>query len=497
VAKVKLAHALKRGDRLAVSVESLANGGDGVAKVDSVPIFIERAAQGDKLMVELFDVRKDFARGQIEEIIKPSAERTEAVCVHYERCGGCQWQHMDYASQLKHKEKLVIDSLTHLGAFADAAGMVAPIIGCADPFHYRNKVQFPVKFKDRQVLAGYFERGSHDLVNIESCPIQPSLMDAILRSTRHLLKNYRISIYDEKQHHGLVRHLNLRMSFASNKVLVTFVINHEPVDYKAFRKNDNLYAFTNLAQELMTEFDTVASVVLNFNQDKGNRILGDKNMIVLGNGFIEEHLASDHPDLPARLHQGLNFRLSTKSFFQVNSLQAVKLLEQIALAAQEALAGLEHAVVVDAYAGVGTIAMWLSTLAEEVVAIEEIGDAVADGQENAALNELENVSFMHGRVEEALPALIAEKGKIDLLVLDPPRKGIDPQVLKAIIETGPKRVIYVSCNPVTLARDLRILANSGENGSDLGYKTIRVQPVDLFPQTYHVETVAVLERRTE
>jgi 23S rRNA (uracil1939-C5)-methyltransferase len=139
----------------------------------------------------------------------------------------------------------------------------------------------------------------------------------------------------------------------------------------------------------------------------------------------------------------------------------------------------------------------LSTLAEEVVAIEEIGDAVADGQENAALNELENVSFMHGRVEEALPALIAEKGKIDLLVLDPPRKGIDPQVLKAIIETGPKRVIYVSCNPVTLARDLRILANSGENGSDLGYKTIRVQPVDLFPQTYHVETVAVLERRTE
>lgn len=342
-------------------------------------------------MVELFDVRKDFARGQIEEIIKPSSERTEAVCLHYERCGGCQWQHMDYASQLKHKEKLVVDSLTHLGAFADASTMVSPIIGCADPFHYRNKVQFPVKFKDRQVLAGYFERGSHDLVNIESCPIQPSLMDAILKSTRHLLKNYRISIYDEKQHHGLVRHLNLRMSFASNKVLVTFVVNHEPVDYKAFRKNDNLYAFTNLAQELMTEFDTVASVVLNFNQDKGNRILGDKNMIVLGNGFIEEHLASDHPDLPARLHQGLNFRLSTKSFFQVNSLQAVKLLELVALAAKEALAGVEHAVVVDAYAGVGTIAMWLSTLAEEVVAIEEIGDAVADGQENAALNELENV----------------------------------------------------------------------------------------------------------
>lgn len=308
MAKVKLAHALKRGDRLEVSVESLANGGDGVAKVESVPVFIERAAQGDVLGIELFDVRKDFARGRIEEIFTPSAERTQAACLHYERCGGCQWQHMTYPAQLAHKEKLVVDSLTHLGAFANARALVLPIIGCESPFHYRNKVQFPVKFKDRQILAGYFERGSHDLVNIESCPIQPTLLDAILKSTRHLLRQHKISVYDEKQHHGLVRHLNLRMSFASNRVLVTFVVNHAPVDYKAFRKSELLGAFTVLAQELMTEFDSVASVVLNFNQDKGNRILGDRNMIVLGSGYIEERLSTEHPQLPERLHQGLNFR---------------------------------------------------------------------------------------------------------------------------------------------------------------------------------------------
>lgn len=475
-------------------MESLANGGDGVAKVDSVPIFVDRAACGDKLVVELFDVRKDFARGAIQEIVEPSADRVEPACLHYERCGGCQWQHMNYSAQLAQKEKLVVDSLVHMGAMAEARSLVLPIIGSDEPFHYRNKVQFPVKFKNKQTLAGYFERGSHDLVNIEACSIQPALLDAVLHSVRHLLRKHRISIYDEVKHVGLVRHLNLRMSFSSQKVLVTFVVNHAAADYKAFRKNEFLFAFTDLARDLMTEFESVSSVVLNFNQDRGNRILGDKNLIVLGAGYIEEKLATDDDRLPARLREGLNFRLSTKSFFQVNSRQAVRLLDQVALAAQEALSGVADPVVVDAYSGVGTIAMWLSPLAGEVVAIEEVADAVSDGQENCTLNGLSNVSFMLSKVEDALPALIAEKGKIDLLVLDPPRKGIDPEVLQAIIQAGPARVIYVSCNPVTLARDLRILANPGENGENFGYKTIRVQPVDLFPQTYHVESMTVLER---
>ncbi len=501
MAKVKYTHTLERGDQVEVNVESLANGGDGVAKIDSIPVFIERAAQGDRLAVHLFDVRKDFARGAIEEIVKPSPERVQAPCFHYERCGGCQWQHIDYAHQLQHKERLVVDALGHIGGFANAKELVQSIVGCDDPFHYRNKVQFPVKYKNTQVLAGYYERGSHDLVNIDACPIQPSIMDELLKTTKMLFKKYRISIYDEERHRGMVRHLNFRMSFATGKILVTIVVNHAAIKIKEFNNIDYLHAFTTLGEELAHLHSEVESVVVNFNQDKGNRILGEHTITLVGNGYIEEKLATKRSDLPQKLQDGLRFRLSSKSFFQVNSLQAVKLLEYIAAAAQEDLAASEKPVVVDAYAGVGTIAMWLSPLADEVIAIEEVGDAITDGEENAALNNLTNVSFVEGRVEQSLAVLMVEKKRenknIDLIVLDPPRKGIDPNILALIKERGPKHIIYVSCNPATLARDLKILCQSTENGENSsmgGYKVKRVQPVDLFPQTYHVESVALLER---
>jgi len=494
VAKIKLTHSLERGDQVEVNVESLANGGDGVAKVDSIPVFIERAAQGDRLAIYLFDVRKDFARGAIEEIVKPAAERVDAPCHHYERCGGCQWQHIDYPQQLKHKRQLIIDALSHIGGIAESEKQVLPIMGCDDPFHYRNKVQFPVKYKDTQVLAGYYERGSHDLVNIDSCPIQPSIFDQLLKTTKVLFKKYRISIYDEARHRGMVRHLNFRISFSANKILVTIVVNHAPVNIKEFNNIDYLNAFTVLGQELQYLHPEVESVVVNFNQDKGNRILGDHTITLLGGGFIEERLATTNKALPARLQEGLTFRLSSKSFFQVNSLQAVKLLEVIALAAQECLSGVGKPRIVDAYAGVGTIAMWLSPLAGEVVAIEEVGDAIADGEENAALNNLSNVEFIEGQVEQVLAAVVDER-PVDLLVLDPPRKGIDPAILQVLCQRGPKNIIYVSCNPATLARDLKILGQTGENALYAGYTIKRVQPVDLFPQTYHVESVVVLERK--
>lgn len=495
MAKVKLTHSLERGDRVEVNIESLAGGGDGVAKVDNIPIFIERAAQGDRLSVHLFDVRKDFARGAIEQIVKPAQERVQAPCYHYERCGGCQWQHIEYGAQLAHKQKLVADALVHIGGFSESSvnALMKPIVGCDDPFHYRNKVQFPVKYKDNQVLAGYYERGSHDLVNIDSCPIQPSLIDTILKTTKTLFKKYRISIYDETRHRGMVRHLNFRMSFASGKILMTMVVNHAPVNIKEFNNIDYLNAFTVLGEELMHLHNEVESVVVNFNQDKGNRILGEQTITLCGNGYIEEKISTDLAELPERLRDGLTFRLSSKSFFQVNSLQARKLLELIALGAKAGLENVERPVIVDAYAGVGTIAMWLSPLADKVIAIEEVGDAITDGEENANLNRLDNVSFIEGKVEQAL-SLAMQDGHVDLIVFDPPRKGIDPGILSFIREKGPARMIYVSCNPATLARDLKILGQPGENGASSGYKTTQIQPVDLFPQTYHVETVALLER---
>lgn len=498
MAKVKLAHDLKRGEVLEVVVESLANGGDGVAKSSGIPIFIDRAAVGDKLRVRLFDVRKDFARAEIEAIVEPSAERAEPPCSHFEACGGCQWQHIKYAAQAAHKEGLVRQALKHIGG-QDVAGdevVIEPIAAATGGGEtaYRNKAQFPVQYVDGQFLAGYYGRGSHSLINVNRCTIQPPAMDEVLATCRKLLKKYKVHAYDEKAHKGLVRHINLRQSFADGKLLVTFVINHEAQKYSKFKDNQDLVVLLDVARDLVDAHKNIEGVVLNFNPDKGNRILGDSSLVLVGIEYVEEVLKSERADLPQKLRDGLKLRLSSASFFQVNSRQAVTLLEIVADMAQSALAGCNAPVIVDAYAGVGTIALWLSPFAHSVVAVEENKDAVSDGRANSLLNDLTNVEFIEGRVEEALSRLMTEGMLPDLLVVDPPRKGLSPEVLAAIKEHGPRHLIYVSCNPTTLARDLKLLGDKGEKGEANGYKAKRIKPVDLFPQTYHVESVVLLER---
>lgn len=506
MAKIRQAHNLERDTLIDVEIESMAGGGAGLAKVEGLPVFIERAVVGDKLKVKLFDVRKDFARASIVEVLSPSAERVKAECTHFERCGGCQWQNMNYAEQLRSKSSLVRQALRHLSGgkiFDDErlSKILEPIVE-SDPWHYRNKAQFPFQFQNGKTLAGYYEYESHRLVNIESCSIQPQVMDRVLHSVRNLVRKYKLSVYDEHRHRGLLRHLHVRMSFAKQKMLVTFVVNHEPMKYRDFAKDEYLQVFTSIAQDLMGEVEEVEGVSLNFNKQSGNRIMGDTTLNVLGKDYIEEVLQTNRHDLPAVLQKGLTFRLSSESFFQVNSRQAVKLLEIVHDMAAQAVHGVHsHATIVDAYAGVGTIAIWLSHLAGEMFAIEENEEAVKDGQANAELNGLSNLNFLASKVEDALEELLKNRPEIDLLVLDPPRKGVDARVLQAIKQFGPRNIIYVSCNPATLARDLRILEeDQGEGGEDLGelssygYKTIRVKPVDLFPQTYHVETVALLNR---
>lgn len=543
LAKLKAAHNLQRHQEIDVEIQSIAGGGAGVAKVDGLPVFIERAAVGDKLRVKLFDVRKDFAKGSIEKVLESGGGRAEPVCQHFERCGGCQWQHMSYAEQLRSKTNVVREALTHLGGSGNfnserLSQIFEPILPAQNPIHYRNKAQFPFQFKMGKTLAGYYERNSHDLVNVQSCSIQPQSMDRVLHYVRDLVRQYRINIYDEQKHKGLLRHLNVRMSFAKQKMLITFVINHAPVKYKEFASNEDLLVFGDMAKDLMDADSSIESVALNFNSDRGNRIMGDHTVILLGRGYIEEELKTERADLPEFLRKGLTFRLSSESFFQVNSAQAVKLLEQVTDYAQIALKGEKANVIVDAYAGVGTIAAWLSGSAREVIAVEENPDAVNDGKQNAALNNLGNLSFVPARVEDALDQILEDTGEIDLLVLDPPRKGASPEVLQCVKERGPRHIIYVSCNPATLARDLRILEDPNRpaapddgavdqspaidapadveeefdeqerlNNAILdvkpvkrgeesyhGYKTIRIRPVDLFPQTYHVETVVLLER---
>lgn len=530
MAKVREAHSLERSQVRDVEIISIAGGGAGVAKVDGVPIFVDRAVVGDKLKIRLYDVRKDFAKAEIVNVISAGPGRTEAPCQHFERCGGCQWQEMTYAEQLRSKESILREALMHLGGGKvftreRLAEIFSPILPCEDPWRYRNKAQFPLQFKMGKTLAGYYESGSHELVNIESCLIQPESMDRVLHLVRDLVRQHKISIYDETKHKGLLRHLNVKMSFAQKRLLVTFVVNHVPQKYKDFAQNEYLQVFTRIAQQLMEAAPEVESVALNFNDERGNRIMGDTTLNVLGRGYIEEVLATERKDLPDLLQDGLTFRLSSESFFQVNSRQAVHLLEIVYDFAKSVLVEKpeQDNVIFDAYAGVGSIAMWLSPLAGTVFAVEENEEAVADGIKNAEINKVSNLSFHAGRVEDALETLMGGVDEIDLLVVDPPRKGVDARVLNSIRERGPKNIIYVSCNPATLARDLRILEGHGEfqgkfeqvsgtNGeagqSDAesesnkqsepaikyGYKTIRISPLDLFPQTYHVETVALLTR---
>lgn len=501
MARIKEAHSLRRDQVIALEVLSLAQGGAGVAKVGGVPIFIERSAPGDKVTVKLFDVRKDFARGAIEEIEEPSPQRQNPPCFHFERCGGCQWQHIEYSFQVKAKEDLVRQALVRLGGYpADLIESITePIISAAEAggeLHYRNKAQFPVKSKQGQILAGYFERGSHDLVNIDRCVIQPEQMDRVLHALKALLTKFRLTAYSEEKHRGLVRHISLRQSATNGGMLVTLIINYAAPAKDDLNERDDLQVFFEIAEELTTEMDFIEGFAINFNPDKGNRIMGDVTVNVAGRGYIEEVLKTNSEDLPEGLRKGLTFKLSAESFFQVNTRQSERMLETIAFMAKDALGARNDAVIVDAYAGVGTIALWLSSFASEVYAIEENALAVEDGLENARLNRLRNITFEAMRVEDALDNYLDET-KVDLIVLDPPRKGVDGSVLHSIKRHGPENLIYVSCNPTTLARDLKILrepALEGEESLPYGYKVLRVQPLDMFPQTYHVETICLLKR---
>ncbi len=516
-------HGLHKGQVVKATIAALAPGGEGVTRDHGPAIFVGRVAPGDVVEIELFDVRKDFAWGRAVAIVEASPQRAEPPCKLFKVCGGCQWQHIAYESQLKDKEDLVRQTIKHIGGLDP--DIVLPAMAAPQPLYYRNKVQFPVGHPrgSNRILAGYYKRNSHDLVNIKHCPVQPEPLDRMVEKVKEASQFHGVSAYDEHTRRGILRHIVARYSFDRQEVLLTLVVNvsagHEhvqPVDAAGVAspesgdddplagggpsgnkrgpdKRNNRGAISQLsadelvrliqpvARDVMEAVGEVKGVCVNFNYQAGNRILGDKSLCVAGQDHIIERISADGEDVPERLRQGLEFRLSPHSFFQVNSGQIAPLLEEV----RASVSGFAD-LVVDAYAGVGTIALWLAPTCSQVIAVEEHGGAVADGIANCRLNRLDNVEFRHCRVEEALPALTADGQRPTCLVLDPPRKGVSEPVLGHIAEMRVKRIVYVSCNPATLARDLRILALNG-------YKTRKIRPIDMFPQTYHVESVAVID----
>ncbi|HEY9778140.1 MAG TPA: 23S rRNA (uracil(1939)-C(5))-methyltransferase RlmD [Planktothrix sp.] len=489
---------LMRGQRVTVRIAELTPTGSGVSKELGMPVFIDMVAPGDLAEVELFDVRKDFARGKLVNLLEPSPERAEPPCPLFKVCGGCQWQHLSYEAQLHAKTGIVRQAVQHMGGLDPA--LVRDTLA-AQPLHYRNKVQFPVRNpqNSQRILAGYFKKDSHELVNVKFCPIQPEVLDRMLAVSKEVLERHKIWAYDEGTGKGTLRHINARTSFDSGEVLVTLVINMGADSRDEFNRSPLGKRLTEAADEIMAEEPSIVGVCVNLNTQAGNRILGDQTYLLAGKSSIEECLKSSRDDYPEKLRQGLKFPLSSTSFFQVNSTQAVTLLEVVFDQARELLHGVDQPLIVDAFSGVGAIAFWLSPLAKEIVAIEEHVLAVEDGRRTAQNNKIDNVRFVPGTVESVLPDLLSQGRRPHLIVVDPPRKGLSPTVVQALLESG-SNIIYVSCNPSTLARDLKILTGGcgpdQSNGATIGYKTRQIQPVDLFPQTYHVETVTTLERLT-
>lgn len=499
-------HELKKGQILDLTIESIAPGGEGVAKFNNFTIFVDRAACGDVARVKLFDLRKDFAKGKIESLIKASDKRQEPPCPYFERCGGCQWQHMHYEAQLEAKQSIVRQSLERIGKIQVSEDMLMPTLGSDPNFRYRNKSQLPVqkgqKIKDshkRMLKVGYFEKNSHDLVNLNQCPIQPEELDQLMNRIRDLLEDFGLPAYDEKTQKGLLRHILMRQAWATKEILVTFVLFAQTVSDLSEKTSDS---FKKIALQLKKEFVHIKGVGLNFNHKAGNRIMGATTLTIEGADCIEEVITSNDSFHKEVHKKGLRFRLSAASFFQVNTKQAGVILERIYkdVFGDDTENGIGNKTILDAYAGVGTIALWMAPGAAKVLAVEENPFAIADGKHNLSLNQINNVEFIQGDVEQVLAELVQKNFKPDCIILDPPRKGVSPAALESILQLAPQKIVYMSCNPVTLARDLARLnegmgAEIREIRDNNGYKIERILPFDMFPQTYHVESLALLKRK--
>jgi 23S rRNA (uracil1939-C5)-methyltransferase len=481
----KQEHKLHKNQNILLRIDSIAPGGQGFARYEGVSVFVDGGVPGDLVELELYDVRSSFAHGKIVKLLEPSALRGQPPCKLADICGGCQWQHVAYEAQLALKTDIVRQSLKHTGGLDP--DIVENTLASPDILHYRNKVQYPVSSpqKSSRILAGYYREASHELINIKHCPVQPQLLDATMEAAKLAAEKAGLSAYDEKKHHGLLRHINARYSFHNNEVLLTCVLNAAPDSFE--RLKGQLLQF---AGEVMAQVPAVVGVCVNFNSERSNRIMGRETRLVSGRAFIIEELASAHKKAPEILRAGLKFQLSPASFFQINCRQAVALMDLVldAVIALQESKGLDRLpLILDAFAGVGSIALWVAALADRVLAIEEAEEAVRDATEILKLNNIANVEPLCGRVEEVFPQLVGQGIKPEIIILDPPRKGVDPAALTCAVQLAPEQIIYVSCNPSTLARDLKILTASG-------YRLKSARPLDLFPQTFHVETVCVLGR---
>jgi 23S rRNA (uracil1939-C5)-methyltransferase len=451
----------KRGEVLSLTIDDLAFGGEGVGRADGYVVFVPGGLPGDRLQVRLVQVRSRFGRGTIETVLEPSPQRVEAPCPYFGRCGGCRLQHVAYPAQLAFKSKQVADALERLGGLRDVP--LRPIIGAEETFGYRNKMEFTVARAKGAMVVGLHETERYDSVlDIERCLLQSDRMNGLLAEARAFFAERGLTVYEQDTGEGLLRFLMLREGKHTGELMTNVVTSAPAVSELA-----------PLAQRLQARDAGTTSVVMNVNPKKASVAVGVEEHLLGGRDHIREGVG------------GLTFRVSANSFFQTNTRQAERLFDLVV--ESTGLTGTET--VLDLYSGTGAISLLLARRARWVYGVELAPAAVDDAGANATANGITNCTFVSGEVRFVLPALIAKGVTAEVVVADPPRAGFHPKALHALITLGARRIVYVSCNPTTLARDLGELVRGG-------YRLEWVQPVDMFPHTPHIEAVARLERVT-
>ena len=452
----------KKDDCVTLHIEDIGTGGEGIGKADGFTFFVKDAIVGDVIEAKIMKLKKNYGYARLMKVLTPSKDRVEPKCPVARQCGGCQIQEMRYEAQLAFKQKMVQNNLERIGGLSDFE--MYPVIGMETPYAYRNKAQFPVgEDKDGNIVIGFYAGRTHHIVEQTDCCIGAPENGEVLRKVKAYMQKNQIRPYNEEHHSGIVRHILIRTGYHTKEIMVCLIVNAAKAS--CLKNAEQL-------TESLREMDGMTSVMVNFNTEKTNVILGKKSEVLWGQPYIEDFIGD------------VKYQISPQSFFQVNPMQTEKLyakaLEYAGLTGKEK--------VIDAYCGTGTIGLIAASQAKEVIGVELNRDAVKDAIINAKRNNIQNEQFYNADAGKFMVELAEQNEKVDVVFMDPPRSGSDGAFLSSVVKLAPKKVVYVSCNPETLARDLKYLTRHG-------YQAVECQPCDMFPFTKHVEAICLLSKK--
>jgi len=449
---------LKVADIIQIKIDKIVFGGEGLGYYNGFAVFVPMSIPEDELEIEIISVKKTYARGLIKNIIKASPERIDSHKFTFEDFYGCDFAMLKYESQLKYKKLMVEEVMRKIAGLPDIE--ISDVLASEDVYNYRNKIIEPFSVYGNKIITGFFKRKSHEVFEVDENILNSKLGNRIIKELKEILNKNKISVYNEITHKGLLRNVMIRTN-SNNEAMLVLIINSNKI-------TENI---KNLLFRLREKIEEIKSIYISLNSKKTNTVIGEKNIFIYGEESIKENL------------NGIEFHISPTSFFQINVKQAKRLYD-IAI---NFFDNIDDKYIVDAYSGTGTIGMIMAKKAKKVYAIEIVKSASEDGEKTAKENGIENIEFINGPVEKELVNLINANKRIDTIIFDPPRKGLEPSIIDKVAELNLKEVVYISCNPSTFARDVKLF-------SEKGYILKKLQAVDMFPQTSHIETVALLSK---